>query len=119
MQTRPTPENLVATVRDYLTDLQGRVDPVDQFQVRVSVHLLGIAERQLAQGTALQSREHAALAGLLGQDGSLDELNRELCRRIRAGDLDDRQEALLSALLEVVADEVGIVSPDKLAPDSQ
>src|SRR4051794_688628 len=111
MQTRPTPENLVATVRDYLTDLQGRVDPVDQFQVRVSVHLLGIAERQLAGGADTDAREHAALAGLLGVDGSLEELNRELCRRIRAGGLDDRWEDVLTALLDVVTDEVGIVAP--------
>lgn len=115
MQTRPTPENLVATVRDYLADLQGRVDPVDQFQVRVSVHLLGIAERQLAGGAVLEARERAALTGLLHRDGSLDDLNRELCRQIRAGELDDRQPAVLSALLDVVADEVGIVAPDKLA----
>ena len=115
MQTRPTPENLVATVRDYLTDLQGRVDTVDQFQVRVSVHLLGIAERQLARAPEVVARERDVLRGLLGHDGPLDELTRELCRRIRAGDLDDRQEALLSALLDIVADEVGIVAPDKLA----
>src|SRR5919202_638432 len=114
MQTRPTPENLVATVCEYLTDLQSRVDPVDRFQVRVSVHLLGIAERQLARGADLEARERAALAGLVGGDGPLDDLNRELCRRIRAGDLDDRQPAVLSALLDVVADEVGIVAPDKL-----
>jgi Domain of unknown function (DUF6285) len=114
MQTRPTPENLVATVRDYLADLQGRVDPVDQFQVRVSVHLLGIAERQLTRGAEVNGREQAALAGLVGEDGSLEELNRELCRQIRAGVLDDRWEAVLSALVDVVADEIGIVAPGKL-----
>jgi hypothetical protein len=115
MQTRPTPQNLVATVRNYLTDLQGRVDQVDQFQVRVAVHLLGIAERQLAGGADLQARERSALGELLGRDGSLDDLNRELCRRIRAGDLDDAQPTVLSVLLDIVADEVGIVAPEKLA----
>src|SRR3954468_14117484 len=114
MQTRPTPGNLVATVRDYLADLQGRVDPVDQFQVRVSVHLLGIAERQLARGAEVNAREQAALATLVGEEGSLEDLNRELCRQIRAGVLDDRWETVLSALVGVVADEIGIVAPDKL-----
>jgi hypothetical protein len=115
MSTRPTPQNLVATVRDYLADLQVRVDPVDQYQVRVSVHLLGIVERELARGPVVDDRRQAALAGLLGDDGPGDDLNRELCRRIRAGDVDDRWDAVLSVLLDIVTDELEIVAPDKLA----
>jgi Domain of unknown function (DUF6285) len=113
MRTRPTPENLVATVRAYLGELQGRVDPVDAFQVRVAVHLLGIAERQLGRGAAIDAGQHAALAPFAGPAGSLDDQTRQLCRDIRAGALDERWDELLAALVDVVADEVDIVAPEK------
>jgi hypothetical protein len=115
MQKRPSSENLVATVREYLAGLQGRVGPVDQFQVRVSVHLLSIVERQLCGGEAADARELGALSGLLGRTGSLEDLNRELSRRIRAGELDDREAELLAVLIGVVGDEVDIVAPDRKA----
>jgi hypothetical protein len=115
MQKRPSPENVVATVRHYLADLQARVGPADQFQIRVSVHLLGIVERQLRSGAAVDARELAALRGLLGRTGSLEDLNRELSHRIRTGELDDREEELLAVLIAVAGDEVDIVAPDKKA----
>ncbi|HEV7689109.1 MAG TPA: DUF6285 domain-containing protein [Acidimicrobiia bacterium] len=112
---RPSPENVVATVRHYLADLQGRVGPADQFQVRVAVHLLGIVERQLDAGATADARELAALGALLGRTGSLEELNRELSHRIRAGELDHREDELLAVLIAVAGDEVDIVAPDKKA----
>jgi hypothetical protein len=115
MHTRPTPDDLVATVRAYLAELQQRVDPVDQFQVRVSVHLLGIAERQLSRGAEVDARERAALADFVEADGPPTELHRELCRRIRSGDLDERWQQLVAALVRVAADEVAIVAPEKLS----
>lgn len=113
MHKQPPPENLLATVGEYLDDLRGRVDAGDQFRLRVSVHLLGIAERQLARGDEVDARERQALTALLGEGGSLEDLNRKLCSRIRAGGFDDRWDELLVTLNGIVADEVNIVAPGK------
>ena len=57
------------------------------FHARVAVNALGIALRQLEQAPEVEAEELARLRALLGRDGSLEELNRELCARIRAGEL--------------------------------
>ena len=111
MQTRPDPENLLRTVAGYLADLQGRVDGGDRHQLRVAVHLLGIAERQLRLGAEVDGREQRALASLLGIDGSLPDLNRELCRRIRAGAFDDRFDDVLAAVADGVEQQLRIAAP--------
>jgi len=113
VQPRPDPENLLRTVADYLADLQGRVDGGDRHQLRVAVHLLGIAERQLRLGAEIDRREQRALASVLDMDGSLHDLNRELCRRIRAGAFDDRLDEVLAVIADGVEDQLRIAAPVK------
>jgi hypothetical protein len=113
VQTRPDPENLLRTVAGYLADLQGRVDGGDRHQLRVAVHLLGIAERQLRLGAEVDGREQRAYASLLGMDGSLHDLNRELCRRIGAGDFDDRFDEVLGVIADGVEQQLRIAAPGK------
>jgi hypothetical protein len=111
MQPRPDPENLLRTVAGYLADLQGRVGDADRHQLRVAVHLLGIAERQLRLGAEVDRREQRELASLLGMDGSLHDLNRELCRRIRAGAVDDRFDEVLVVVAGGVEQQLRIAAP--------
>jgi hypothetical protein len=111
VQTRPDPENLLRTVADYLAELQGRVEGGDRHQLRVAVHLLGIAERQLRLGAEIDGREQRALASLLDMDGSVQDLNRELCRRIRAGALDDRFDDVLAVIADGVEEQLRIAAP--------
>lgn len=113
MQPRPDPENLLRSVAEYLTGLQDRVDGGDRFQLRVAVHLLRIAERQLRLGAEVDGREQRALASLLGSDGSLPDLDRELCRRIRAGAFDDRFDDVLAVVADGVEQQLGIATPGK------
>jgi len=47
---------------------------------------MAIAIRQMAAGDAPLSGEAAGLHEILGSEGDLTELNRELARRLRAGD---------------------------------
>ena len=115
MQPRPDPENVLRTVAGYLVDLQERVDAGDRQQLRVAVHLLGIAERQLRLGAEVDGREQRALAALLGMDGSVHDLNRELCRRIRTGALDDRFDDVLAVVADGVEQQLRIAAPARRA----
>jgi len=114
MQKRPPAENLLRTVADYLQDLQDRVGDADRHQLRVAVHVLGIAERQCRFGAEVDGHEQRAFSALLGVDASLGELNRLVCREIRDGRFDDRFDELVSVVAEAVHDELRITAPNRL-----
>ena len=48
---------------------------------------------------------------LLGHDGALDDLNRELARQLRAGEPDERDAALIAHLEATIADKIAIANP--------
>ena len=48
---------------------------------------------------------------LLGRDGTLDELNRELARQLRTGERDERDAALMAHLDATIADKIAIANP--------
>lgn len=86
MMDQPSMRELVEAVRDFLEqkampELKGHT----AFHARVAANALSIVARELALGPASAEGERARLAGLLGHDGALEELNRELCERIRSG----------------------------------
>jgi hypothetical protein len=114
-QTGPSALLLLEAVRDFLQrDLQPDVDrncPARSFHLRVAVNALMILERELAQGPAADAAEHEGLRRLLGRDGSLDELNAELARALRAGERDERDPALMAHLERTVRDKIAIANP--------
>ena len=80
---------LVEAVREFLEqkampELKGHT----AFHARVAGNALAIVARQLEHGAAADTAELAGLRALLGRDGTLEELNRALCRAIRDGDID-------------------------------
>lgn len=83
---QPTMRELVEAVRDFLEqkampELKGHT----AFHARVAANALSIVARELEMGPGSAANEHARLRKLLGRDGTLEELNRELCKRIRSG----------------------------------
>jgi hypothetical protein len=113
MPARPSAENLLRTAGEYLADLRSRAEPRDQFPLRVAMHLLQIVERELRIGGEIAASQSAALSEMLDRDGSLDDLNREACRRIRFGDFDDSWEEALALVRELVDNDLRIVAPTK------
>ena len=88
MYDRPTLTELVASVRDFIErTAMPKLEGHAAFHARVAVNALGIALRQLEQAPQAEAEELARLRALLGREGSLEELNRELCERNRAGEL--------------------------------
>lgn len=114
-QDRPTASELLAAIADFLreeaTPALDRTDPRLGFQMRVAVNSLAILERESRLGPAADAREHARLVALLGHDGSLPELTRELARQLRAGERDERDTALMTHLEATTADKIAIANP--------
>lgn len=121
MQDRPHAGELAEAVREFVeTEILPRIDdPRLRFRALVAANGLAILEREIALGAPLVRREVGSLARLLGRTESipadLDELrrraadlNRELARRIRAG---DSPEGTLAHLLSTVADKLRVASP--------
>jgi hypothetical protein len=81
------------------------------FQMRVAANSLAILEREARLGPAADRREHERLVKLLGRDGSLDDLNRELARQLRDGERDKTDTALMGHLQATIADKIAIANP--------
>ncbi|CAN5635030.1 hypothetical protein BH10PSE6_BH10PSE6_55300 [soil metagenome] len=114
-QDRPTASELLAAIADFLreeaTPVLDRAEPRLGFQMRVAVNSLAILERESCLGPSADAREHARLVALLGRDGTLADLNRELARRLRAGERDERDAALMAHLEATTADKIAIANP--------
>ncbi len=114
-QDRPSAAELLAAIADFLREEAGpaldRAEPRLGFQMRVAVNSLAILEREARLGPAANLREHERLVKLLGCDGTLEELNRELAHQLRTGQRDERDVALMSHLEATVADKIAIANP--------
>jgi hypothetical protein len=113
MMDQPSSLELVTAVREFIEkhampELQGRT----AFHARVAANALAIVARELEQGPHANTEEHARLKGLLGRDGTLDELNRELCRRIRTNGLQADDPALGTHLTQTTLAKVAIDQPN-------
>jgi hypothetical protein len=109
---RPAPAELVAAVREFLErtampELRGHA----AFSARVAANALAIVERELALAADQESAEHERLRALLGADGSLESLNRELCRRLRASELGLPTPGLVEHLRETTLAKLAVDQP--------
>ena len=112
MQDQPSPLELLQAVRSFIQDqaiprLEGRA----AFHARIAVNALAIVERALEHGPGQDAAESERLEALLGHAGSLDGLNRELCSRIRAGELDLETPGLAEHLRETTLEKVAVDQP--------
>ena len=113
MMDQPSSLELVTAVREFLEkhampELQGRT----AFHARVAANALAIVARELEQGPKANGDETERLRKLLGRDGTLDELNRELCLRIRSGGLPVDNAALAQHLTATTLAKVAIDQPN-------
>ena len=88
MYDRPTRRELLATIRAFL---EGEVMPAlegrQAFHARVAANALGIVERELEHAESQERLALERLGELLDRRGSFEELELELCRRIREGEI--------------------------------
>lgn len=81
------------------------------FHARVAANALGIVSRELKDGPQAAQEERVRLGRLLGHDGPLDELNRELSRQIRDGTAGIDSQELKEHLDLTTRDKVTIDQP--------
>lgn len=114
-QDRPTAAELLSAIADLLreevTPVLDKAEPRLGFQMRVAANSLAILEREARLGPAADARERERLVALLGRDGTLEELSRELARQLRAGERDESDETLMEHLDATVADKIAIANP--------
>jgi hypothetical protein len=112
MMDQPSILELVEAVRAFIEqrampELKGHT----AFHARVSANALGIVARQLARGEAAAASEREGLIALLGHDGTLEDLNRELCQKIRDGAIGLDTPGYADHLLATTKDKVRIDQP--------
>ncbi len=115
MYDPPNLTELVTAVREFLEDqalpqLEGRT----AFHARVAANALAIVERQLALGPEAEAAERTRLCDLLGRtdrDADLESLTRDLCRRIRDGELGIDSPGLTEHLRLTTLDKLAVDQP--------
>lgn len=116
MQDRPTAEELLEAVSEFLehdvTTLDGRVG----YLGRVARNAVEIVRHELDQDPATDGRQREGLARLLGTDPPEDlaEAEAELARRIRDGSLDHRRSEVLAHVRSTTRAKLQIANPREL-----
>ena len=133
MQDRPTVTELLAAVRRFLEDeIVPHTSGRRQFLARVSVHAIGLVDRELEHEERHAAREWNGLDDLLGAlpvpgtrreaRAALAARNEELCARIRRGDFDGDgvlRDRLLAHLRETVREKLEVSDPRLLAREAR
>jgi hypothetical protein len=114
MQDRPTLRELLDAAEDWLrTDLRPQLTGSAQFKTLVVANVLGIVKRELDGYESFNAAEEERLRELLGPGagGGLRELNVELSRRIRAGEIAIDREDLIDHLIRTTLAKGAIDNP--------
>lgn len=113
MMDQPSIRELVDAVKDFLeTKAMPELKGHTAFHARVAANALGIVSRELERGTQANEAEAERLKSLIGRNGTLDELNRELCARIRDGRIAIDSDALRQHLELTTLEKVAIDQPN-------
>jgi hypothetical protein len=129
MQDRPTGPELLDAVAQFLNEeVEPLVahDPRMRFRVLIAINVLKIVNRELALAEPLLQDEWQRLARLTGQSRvvppthpdqlrqEVEDMNRELCARLRAGEAGDDerwQSALFEHLQATTLEKLQIANP--------
>ena len=112
MQDPPSARDLVDAVAGFIRDhalpaLTGHT----AFHARVALNVLEIVSRELALAGPANEAERQRLAALLGQPGSLEALNAELCDRLARGEITLDAPGLSDHMWETTLAKLAIDQP--------
>lgn len=112
---RPSAHELIESVAEHLAvNVRPALAGHDAFQALIAANLLAIALRELELGPELRAADEHDLAGLLGREGPLEELEAHLARQIREDAIDDRFDEVLAVLRAGARRRLRIANPQYL-----
>jgi hypothetical protein len=110
---QPSIRELVDAVRSFLeTKAMPELKGHTAFHARVAANALGIVSRELELGGKAGSEEVKRLVALLKHEGTLEELNRDLCKDIRDGKMPLETPGLAEHLEASMRDKIAIDQPN-------
>jgi hypothetical protein len=113
MQDEPTPTELIKAVADFLRhELAPEIKGHNAFKLRVGINMLDLVTRQLTLQGASDAAETARLKELLGNDGSLTDLNRALAEKIASGEADLQTPGLAEHLWQTTLAKLAVDQPN-------
>ena len=113
MQDEPTPIELTKAVADFLrNDIAPLISGHQAFKLRVAINILDLVTRQLTQEEGSDAKEVERLRTLLGDDGSVTDLNRVLADRIAKGDVDLATPGVAEHLWQTTMDKLAVDQPN-------
>jgi Domain of unknown function (DUF6285) len=113
MQDEPTPTELIKAVADFLrSEIAPQISGHAAFKLRVSINALDLVTRQLMLQQDSDAAEAARLSQLLGQQGSLADLNRALAERIAKGEADLQIPGLADHLWQTTMEKLAVDQPN-------
>ncbi len=102
---------LQAAVKYLEQELMPTLAGYHRFQTRVTVNVLNIVRRELEMRQAQAAAERERLAVMLGHDGEVEELSRELAERIRSGAIALDDPTMRAHIRQSLADALKINNP--------
>ena len=112
MQDPPTVTELLDATAAFLRDVAvPQLSGHASFHARVAANALDLIKRELELRPAAERNEHTRLQSLLHTEGSLDDLNALLSRRIAAGELALQSPGLAAHLWATTLAKVAIDQP--------
>ena len=112
MITHPRAEELTQAVSRWIDAVRPGLDPRNAFLARVAVNILGVVARQQQLGPAAEAAAVERFTALLGHRGDFASLNREVCERLKAGQMDVATPGLIAALKANVLEQLAIDQPN-------
>jgi hypothetical protein len=125
MQDHPTAQEIIDAVAQFLnTELAPTLnDPRQKFRALVAANVLQIVAREMELGDALMRAEWHRLNALMGDDApgenyaqEVDVMNRALCVRIRAGEVDGGKihQDIVAHVKQTVMEKLQVANPKYL-----
>lgn len=112
MLDQPTPvemlEAIAAMIRDQFIP---QLPPSAVFHARVAANAVDLVRRELERGDRLERESVDRLRGLLGHEGRAEDLESELCARIRSREMGADTPGLMEHLMATTLAKMSVDQP--------